>query len=212
MPLDTDFAERLARRLKGPLPGRAAVRTMEPDLSHGRHCQPAPATARPAAVLSVLYPHQGRWHVPLTLRPDHLNAHAGQVSLPGGLIEPGEDSAAAALREYEEELGVSAADVRLLGTLSPIYLFVSNFAVTPWVGVVEERPDFDPNPVEVAELLEVPMAHLTDRSSRGRSLHRRGRLEFYAPHFEWGERLIWGATGMMLAELAALWEAEGESP
>lgn len=205
MPLDLSIADRLAQRLKQPLPGRAALRPLEPELSHGRHCQPAPPTAREAAVLALLYPHEGSWRVPLTLRPETMADHAGQVSFPGGLIEPGEDAAAAALREYEEELGASAADVELLGTLSPIYLFVSNFAVTPWVGITDRRPAFEPNPIEVAELLEPPLEWLADRSSRGLDVIRRGRLEFATPHFDWQGRRIWGATGMMLAELAALW-------
>lgn len=205
MSFATPLAERLACRLQGRLPGRRALRALEPELSHGRHCQLAPASARPAAVLALLYPRDGAWHVPLTLRPETMVDHAGQVSFPGGLIEPGEESAHAALREYEEELGAPAGDIQLLGTLSPIYLFVSNFAVTPWVGIVEGRPAFAPNPIEVAELLEVPLAHVQSHEAVQRGFLRRGRLELQTPHFQWQERRIWGATGMMLAELAAVW-------
>ena len=100
--MNADLPARLAARLKQPLPGWAAQARYQPELSFGRHLGPAPSDAKPAAVLILLYPNGGRWHVPLTLRSAHLPDHAGQVSLPGGLIEPGEDSRQAALREFTE--------------------------------------------------------------------------------------------------------------
>ncbi|MBL9124491.1 MAG: CoA pyrophosphatase [Planctomycetaceae bacterium] len=201
-----DLAEFLRARLREPLPGRAAQSRFEPELSFGRHYAPPPPDARHAAVMLLLYPQGARWLLPCTLRPETLSSHAGQVSLPGGLIEPGESSQDAALRELQEELGIDSARVDVLGQLSPLYLFVSNFSVVPWVGVLDHAPDFVPNPGEVEEVLEVPVEFLLDESNRGRHTHTHRDLSFSAPHFLWQGHRIWGATSMILSELVALVE------
>jgi 8-oxo-dGTP pyrophosphatase MutT (NUDIX family) len=136
-------------------------------------------------------------------------AHAGQISLPGGSVDPGETSPQAALRELEEELGVGGEEIELLGGLSPLYVFVTEFQVTPWVAVARRRPAFAPSPIEVAELLEVPLAHLVDPANQGRHLRRQRGVELSAPHFLWGRHRIWGATSMILGELAAVVEEIG---
>ena len=201
---DKRFPELLAKRLAEPLPGRAVQRELEPELSYGRHYAPPPSTARAAAVLVLLYPKDDQWHIPLTVRPKTMADHGGQVSLPGGMIEAGETSRQAALRELSEELGVANDGIELLGELSPLYLYVSNFAITPWVGVVDRLPEMHPSPEEVAEVLEVPLAHLLDPANVGQQTHNHRGIGFYAPHYAWGEHLIWGATSMMLAELVAI--------
>lgn len=198
--MNADLPRQLAERLKLPLPGRAAHARFAPELSYGRQAGPAPESARRAAVMVVLYPHAGAWHLPLTVRPAHMAEHAGQISLPGGLIERGESSGDAAARELDEELGVGGP-VDLLGKLSEFYVFVSNYCVTPWVGLLPERPRWQPSSLEVAEVLEVPLAHLMDPASCGRiDIERRG-CTFGAPCFVWNEHKIWGATSMMLSEL-----------
>ncbi len=204
--------ERLARlrdRLTKPLPGRRAQARFEPDLAFGRHAGPAPATARSAAVVLLLYQHAGAWCVPLTVRPEHLTNHAGQVSLPGGLVEPGETTAAASLRELEEELGVAAREVTLLGTLSPLYLYVSDFLITPHVAAATNRPLFQPSEFEVAEILEMPLAMLADGSPPERVRRGFKELQFYAPAKQLNGHEVWGATAMILSELAAVF---AESP
>ncbi len=164
-----------------------------------------------AAVLILLYPGQERspggqpqWCLPLTLRPDHLLDHAGQISLPGGAIEPPESSQRAALRELHEELGVAAEGIEVLGELSPIYLFRSNFLIEPWLAASRARPAWRPNLAEVAELLEVPLATLCLASSTRLLQRRQGPLTLHAPAFVWRQYEIWGATAMILAELVAL--------
>lgn len=173
-------------------------------MSYGRHFAPAPPGARNAAVIALLYPHEGAWHMPLTVRPTTMTDHAGQVSLPGGLIEPGESSSEAALRELAEELRVDDPEIELLGELSPLYLFVSNFQVSPWVAVLPRRPAIDANTHEVAEVLEVPLAHLSDPANIGHHARDFRGIEFSAPHFRFGSHHIWGATGMILGEFVAL--------
>lgn len=201
----SDLPQLLAARLsQPPLPGRLAQRELEPGLCYGRHFGPPTYRAREAAVVALLYPHAGEWHLPLTVRPATLPAHAGQISLPGGAVEPAETTAQAALRELEEELGVPASNLSLLGTLSPIYVFVSEYLVTPWVAALDERPRFQPNAAEVCELLEVPLAQLSDAAHRGRHTRRQRGIELSVPHFRWGRHRIWGATAMILSELVAV--------
>ena len=131
-------------------------------------------------------------------------AHAGQISFPGGMVEPGESTADAALRELDEELGVPPTSIEILGSLSPLYVFVSNFLVTPWVAVARTAIEFRPCVDEVAEVLEMPLAHLLDAGNYSVHPYRRGELEFSAPHLSWGEHRVWGATSIILAELVAI--------
>jgi len=208
MPFADDAARNLpdllGARLHQPLPGEASQAAFQPELSHGRHFHAPPPWARPAAVLLLLYRDAGRWHLPLVLRPGHLNHHAGQVAFPGGAIEAGESPPAAALRELEEELGVAPSQVRLLGQLTPLNLYVSNFTVQPWVGVTEQRPVFVPDPGEVAQVIEAPLAQLTDAACRTRLQVQRGLLQFWAPGIALGPHTVWGATAMILAEFLTL--------
>ena len=137
----------------------------------------------------------------MILRPAHMLDHASQVSLPGGAIEPGESTQQAALREFSEELGASADEIRLLGQLSRLYLFASNYQITPWVGVSQTYPRWSPNRCEVDRLLEIPLAHFLDPANTGLIVRIQRGLTFSAPCFCWDSDRIWGATSMILAEL-----------
>ncbi len=199
-----DLPERLTARLQMQLPGTAAQRTMQPELSFGRYAGPARPDARPAAVVVLLHQIDQQWFVPLMVRQKTLSHHAGQISLPGGVIDAGESSEEAALRELEEELGINRFRSLLLGQLSPLYLFGTNFLITPWVAAVRDAVEFHPNRAEVDEFLQVPLAHLVAPASRGQHIQQRGSLRFMAPHFAWRQHVVWGATSMILAELVAI--------
>ncbi|MDD4269821.1 MAG: CoA pyrophosphatase [Pirellulales bacterium] len=204
--MNADLPERLAERLAQPLAGVAD----DARFASGRPGPRAgeiPSGARPAAVLALLYPSGGQWHLPLTLRPRHLPDHGGQISLPGGAVEPGESSRAAALRELHEELGAADAEPAILGRLSPIYVQVSNFRVAPFVGACRRRPDFRPNPAEVEELLEIPLSHLLDPANLSRHERLHQGKTYRAPHFSWRGHKIWGATCLILGELLTIIES-----
>jgi 8-oxo-dGTP pyrophosphatase MutT (NUDIX family) len=206
-----DLPTRLAMRLQRPPPGRASQERLAPELCYGRHFGPTSFEARRAAVVMLLYPHEDRWMIPLTLRSAHLKTHAGQVSLPGGTLHADESPNEAARRELREELGVPESDVRMLGELSTIYLFVSDFVVTPCVGYIDRRPDFHPDPYEVAELIETPLSTLMDPTnlatqSRPVIRHLNRSPEYAAPYIAVGSHQVWGATAVLLGEFLAVVE------
>jgi 8-oxo-dGTP pyrophosphatase MutT (NUDIX family) len=200
----TNLPDELAARLARPLPGRAARRPFSTELAYGRHDGPPSPRARAASVLVLLVPHNQQWMIPLTVRPDHMTEHAGQVSFPGGTMEQGESPEQCALREYEEELGALTRPPRVLGRLSDVYVFASNFVVTPVVATTTTLPSFAPNPQEVAEVVQLPVSHLLDRGNLTHITIRRPGISFRAPAIQLQRHMIWGATCLMLGELSAL--------
>ena len=202
-----ELPELLRQRLTRPLPGSAAQRQFAPPLSYGRHRGPASPDATAAAVLLLLIPDQSLWRLPLTARPVTLAHHAGQVSLPGGCIERGETVEETALRECEEELGVPVDEIRLLGRLTPLYIYHSNFLVTPCVGYLSERCELRPNPSEVRRLLEPSLDELWDPRHHGVFSQSRGGFPLPTPCIRFADQVIWGATSMVLAEFFAVLES-----
>jgi 8-oxo-dGTP pyrophosphatase MutT (NUDIX family) len=199
----------LRRRLQHPLPGAAAQRRFAPapDLT--------PDTARRAAALILLYPGPMGWSIPLTLRRADLPQHAGQVSLPGGALDPGESPEDAALRETYEEIGVPPSHIRLLGPLSTLWVIVSNFVLHPFVGVADTRPDFLPAPREVAKILEVPLRDILNPARMQWSRQSRLGTVVDYPHLDLEDHIVWGATAMVLGEFACLFDpahGPGERP
>jgi 8-oxo-dGTP pyrophosphatase MutT (NUDIX family) len=203
----------LRRRLTERLPGAAAHRRFAPRPPRDEWSPDLePDTARRAAVLILLYPGATGAVVPLTVRHGDLPHHAGQVSLPGGAIDPGESAEAAALREAHEELGVEPADVRILGPLSTLWVLVSNFVVHPFVGLTDHSPAFRADPREVEALVEVPLADIRDPTRLyWTRLERDGHLIDY-PYFDLAGHQVWGATAMILGELACLFDEHHGPP
>jgi len=155
----------------------------------------------PAAVLVPLIDHPAGLTVLLTLRTLHLHDHAGQVSFPGGRIEPGDtDAAAAALRETMEEVGLKPERVRLVGRLDT-YVTRTGYHVTPLVGLIVPPLDLAIDPEEVAEAFEVPLDFLLDPANRRRDsrIYQGVERQFWAMPF--GRHYIWGATAGMLMNL-----------
>ncbi|WP_294771120.1 CoA pyrophosphatase [uncultured Rhodoferax sp.] len=189
------WPEALRRRFAAPPPWTPELRV-----------EPAFSTRVPAQA-SVLVPLVMRetLTVLLTHRTSHLSSHSGQVAFPGGKADPEDaDAVATALREAQEEIGLAAEHVEVLGTL-PTYTTGSAFVVTPVVALVQEDMVITPNPHEVAEVFEVPLAFLMNPAH-----HRRHQVQWEGQAREWlsmpyhdgqREHFIWGATAGMLRNL-----------
>lgn len=210
---------------------------MAPALAYGRHRGPARSGSRVAAVALTLFRRDQQWWIPLTLRPEFLKHHGGQICLPGGRVEPGEGIVEAAVREYHEELGVECEVLRCCGELTTQYIYASDNRVHPVVLLSAlPRQAWRPDPCEVAEVIEMPLVELLRERTRTtlireKTVHRDGqpvgRFAFRAPAFHTrtaravvdpaiarsrldvkvtplSSRLVWGATAMMLDQLARL--------
>ena len=186
-----DFDTQRAHAQMAPMP-----RAMKRPLTQ-------PGQPRVGGVLALLYDCRDQINVVLTRRRDDLNAHAGQISFPGGRNEPPEPLLTTALRETQEEVGIAPEAVQVLGSLTPIYIPPSDYEVHPFVAWYANGrcPTFSPAPCEVAEILEVPLAHLLNPATRYHESREIMGHRLNVPFFAVAEHKVWGATAVMLSEL-----------
>jgi 8-oxo-dGTP pyrophosphatase MutT (NUDIX family) len=188
----TEQREWLRQALARPAPPTAR------NLSDGFRLPGREGVPTPAAVLVPIVNRPQGLQLLLTQRSADLPDHPGQISFPGGRVEPDDtSSAAAALREAHEEIGLSATRVSVLGHLAE-YETVTGYRVTPVVGWVEPPIALEADPVEVADIFEVPLAFLLDPANQQRHFRMLGtiRRDYWAIPYR--ERYIWGATAAML--------------
>jgi 8-oxo-dGTP pyrophosphatase MutT (NUDIX family) len=225
------FADALARLeagLRATLPGPQAQDRLA---SMPRREWPAgatPARVRDAAGLLLVFPKtinaepaelaeekdslrvqrvprvpSGQAHIILTVRSDRVR-HSGQVSLPGGVVDPGETYEQAAMREAHEEVALALDRVRLLGALTPLDIPVSGFRLHPIVATHPTRPQLTPSDDEVARILEIGVDDLLNPAHFVTTERQRDGVAFTVPAFRVAGVEIWGATAMVLAEFLAL--------
>ncbi len=196
------------RALALPRPGRAAQVRMSPRPRPG-DVYPLPPEIKPreAAVMILLYPRADSLDFILTRRTETVDTHKGQISLPGGAQELGESLEQTALREASEELGIDPVRIEILdGPLTPIYVPISGFRVTPFVGFSPTRPDIVLAAEEVVEIIETPLELLIDSDSVGEEEWDLHGFVTRVPFFDVKGHKVWGATGMILSEFSEMLE------
>jgi 8-oxo-dGTP pyrophosphatase MutT (NUDIX family) len=182
-------------RIERVVPGEVGDHILNPDLGPFAFAKRPP---RDAAVLIPIVERDEGASVILTQRTDHLPSHAGQISLPGGKIEPHDNGPlGAALREAEEEIGLSPGLVRPAGIL-PTYLTGSGYRVAPVVALVDPAARLTPDPGEVAEVFEVPLGFLMDEANHQRQSRMLAGKPRYFYAMPYRERYIWGVTAGIL--------------
>jgi 8-oxo-dGTP pyrophosphatase MutT (NUDIX family) len=221
-----DVVGQLENGLRAELPGAAAQMRLAPVPRREWPAGFNPARVRHAAGLVLVFPkgsaqpaepaeqedsvravqprRSERAHIVLTVRADTLEHHGGQVSLPGGVIDPGETFEQAALREAHEEVGLSPDTVRVLGALTALDIPVSGFRLQPIVAVTGTRPHLVRSDSEVARILEIDLDDLVDPAHFTSVERERGGITLTVPAFHVAGHEIWGATAMVLAEFLAL--------
>lgn len=199
----TNLITFLKARLQQPLPGAEAQAKMMPSLSDRSRFKPeARENARPGGVMLLLYPHEGEWYFPLIQRPDYDGVHAKQMSFPGGKMDKtDQDLFETAIRETEEEIGVTREKFEVLGAISELYIIASNFNVLPVVGVCSAKPSFTPDYHEVDTIEEIKLEDLMNEDMAAeKPLKIAQGITISAPYFDLNGKMVWGATAMMLAE------------
>jgi 8-oxo-dGTP pyrophosphatase MutT (NUDIX family) len=203
----THQLDTLRRRLDGPLPGVDAHERMVPSTRKTIYRDVTiPVDAKKSAVLILFYPDAQGLHFPLIERTEYPGVHSRQISLPGGSWEPSDpDYIATALRETEEEIGVDRQQVEVLGLLSPLYIPPSNFWVQPVLGYLNGAPSFAADPNEVASIIPASLGELLTGQWVGESkIQHSSGLHLTVPSYTVQGHVVWGATAMMMSELAML--------
>jgi 8-oxo-dGTP pyrophosphatase MutT (NUDIX family) len=185
----------IGARLRGALRDASGTELLVADMVEAHEGQGTPA----AVLIAITAADEPG--VILTVRREHLRTHAGQVAFPGGRIDPGEDAVAAALREAHEELLLDPTAVEVIYTLDP-YRTVTDYRITPVLGVIPGGLSLTPNQDEVADWFEAPLRHLLDPANQQRRAALFGGRERHYYEIMWNDRRIWGATAAIIVNLS----------
>jgi len=206
-----NFPQTLKSEILKGLPGTQVQWVMASSDRFARNFPMFPGDdARVAAVLILLYPDNGSINTVFMQRPDYDGVHGGQISFPGGKKEPEDESIiGTALREANEETGADADKITIIGTLTPLFIPVSNMLVTPVVGWTDEKPSFNHKPDEVVFLINAEIEKFFDPSIiKTKPFEIRGEM-VEIKYFDYNGHTIWGATAMILHELMVIIERSG---
>ena len=198
------FIKSLEKILSSNLPGEKAHDIMRTGPKFPKPLEYMKKKAIPSAVLILLFPNNNTFNFILTLRSQRVETHKGQISLPGGAQEQDESLEKTALRETEEEIGVSPETIELIGRLSTLYVPFSGFDIHPYVGWATEMPEINISVEEVDKIISVPVTELIDINNlRIKNTSLRG-IPVKMPYFNLKNEIVWGATSMILSEFKQL--------
>lgn len=207
MTLSDKLLAEIKQNILNPLPGNAAQLRMAPSHRDGliRNFD-TNKLIRQSAVLISLYPNNGKINTLLMKRATYNGVHSGQISFPGGKFEESDESLIqTALREAQEEVGIDPLKVEVLGTLTPLFIPVSNIEVLPVIGLLKEKPDLHLNFEEVEFTIEVPICHLKNpKNHMSKTINIRD-YSIEAPYIKVDCEDVWGATAMIISEFIELY-------
>ncbi|MDQ3192259.1 MAG: CoA pyrophosphatase [Bacteroidota bacterium] len=200
----SSFIELLKEQLLLPLPGFSEQQKMTP-YNRLNYDFPDIVALNPkkSSVLIIIYPYKEQFSTVYIKRTEYKGVHSGQISFPGGKFEPSDITIEnTALREAQEEIGVNSSQVEILGKLSDLYISVSNFLVTPFIGYTSFRPAFEIQEKEVAALIEVDLQAVLLAKERvaDESIKTGSDIAITAPVYNIQGTKVWGATAMITSE------------
>ncbi|KXK37109.1 MAG: CoA pyrophosphatase [Saprospiraceae bacterium] len=201
--MDISFIHELEHKLDEDLPGERIQNLMAPP--GGEKYRELSLDHMTACVMLLLFPKDNEWHFALIERTSRnpLDKHSGQISLPGGKMTDHDYSFEdCALRETYEEIGVSPDSIGILGHLTPLYVYVSNFLVHPFIGFTTEYPRFTLQKSEVEDIIELPLEHILKSRNKGvTDMEVRDHLIHDVPYYDINGKKLWGATAMIVSEM-----------
>jgi 8-oxo-dGTP pyrophosphatase MutT (NUDIX family) len=195
----------LQKKLKAPLPGKKAHFEMIPSIRLGEFA-PIPDTARKSSVLILLFEKKDAIHIILMMRPEYKGVHSSQVSFPGGsYMDEDINLENTALRETEEEIGLERNKIKIIGSLTDLYIPPSNYLVKPFVGYTNDIGCLKPDEKEVKKIFLVELSEfLGDKNIKTKKIKVQSGAEFLTPYYDVCGYTIWGATAMMLREFSEI--------
>ena len=200
------IAEQLKERLKKPLPGNKAHLTTRIKTKSEVTFPNTEETARPAAVLILLFPFEDEIQFFLTKRTEDVEHHKGQISLPGGIRENNESLNETALRETKEEVGIDSTKIIISGSLTPFFIPVTGYIVHPFIGWCKEKPSTKIHDVEVNQLFSVSITELMDEKILQTEQWNIRGYDAIVPYYNFGKCKVWGATAAILSEFKSILE------
>ena len=200
------IAEQIKERLKKPLPGNEAHLTTRIKTKSEVTFPNTQETARPAAVLILLFPFEDEIQFFLTKRTEDVEHHKGQISLPGGIRENDESLNETALRETKEEVGIDSTKIIISGSLTPLFIPVTGYIVHPFIGWCKEKPSTKIHDVEVNQLFSVSITELMDEKILQTEQWNIRGYDAIVPYYNFGKCKVWGATAAILSEFKSILE------
>lgn len=198
------FIEQLKIRLKQPLPGEDVQFLMAPlGRPHLKDLEPENYHPKKSAVMILLFPDKDKIKTVFIERPVYDGVHSGQVAFPGGKFDDADiELKQTALRETFEEIGVSPDKIEVIGQLTDLYINPSNFLVSPFIGYMNEVPEFNPDPREVQKIVVLDLFELNNSSIKSeKEITFSGGFKLNTPYYKIEGLTVWGATAMMISEL-----------